>query len=507
MKLVTAAQMAELEQKAINEYGISSLLLMENAARGFCDCLEKETGSVQGKPIVVYCGSGNNGGDGFAIARHLYNRGGQVTVVQGFCEEKLKPDAKTNFEIVKKMGLPVISPEEVVSKSFSIVVDALFGTGFHGVPKEQYAEMIESINQSGALVVAVDIPSGAGSTDGQVGGACVRADLTVTFGLAKVGQFLYPAKEYVGKLCIADISIPLSLQNEFATSYDTLDSSLVSVVPKRSENSHKGSFGKVLAFAGSPGMSGACVLASLAVLKAGAGTVTAAIPESIMHVLSEQCREVMTMPLPTEGEQLSEEAVKVLLKKTESQDVLLAGCGLGNREETQKVLLPVVMQCMKPLILDADGINLLAGNIHILKERTAPTVLTPHPLEFSRLSGHSMEDIRMNRVGVAREFACEYGVVLVLKGADTVVAHPDGKIFICENSNSGLATAGSGDVLSGIIASLMAQGASAEDGANLGVYLHSSAGLLAREKLGARSMLAGDVLERLPEAIMMLEKA
>lgn len=505
MKLVTASQMTELEGRAIEEYGISSLLLMENAARGFCDCLEQETGSVKEKEIAVYCGSGNNGGDGFAIARHLSNRGGMVTVVKGFCEEKLKPDARTNFEIVKKMGLPMVSLCEIIGNRFTIVVDALFGTGFHGVPEGQYAEMIESMNQSGAFVASVDIPSGAGSTDGRVVGVCVRADMTVTFGLAKVGQFLYPAKECVGKLYVTDISIPAQVLQNFDTPYDTLDEELASVLPKREENSHKGTFGKVLAFAGSPGMSGACVLTTLSVLKAGAGMVTAAVPQSIIHVLSEQCREVMTMSLPTDGEQLSAEAEEVLLKKMESQDVLLAGCGLGSSEATKEVLLSVVSQCKKPLVLDADGINLLAGNIHIVKERTAPTVLTPHPLEFSRISGHSMEEIRLNRVAVATNFAQEYGVVLVLKGADTVVAHPDGRVCVCTVSNSGLATAGSGDVLSGIIASLLAQGASAGEAANVGVYLHSRAGLLAREQLGARSMLAGDVLLALPEAMMALE--
>ncbi len=505
MKLVTASQMTELERKAIEKYGISSLLLMENAARGFCDYLEQETGSVKGKKIAVFCGSGNNGGDGFAIARHLCNRGGQVTVVKCFCEDKLKPDAKTNFETVKKMGLPMVSHTEIVGNRFTIVVDALFGTGFHGVPEGDYADMIEAINQTGAFVASVDIPSGAGSSDGRVEGACVRADMTVTFGLAKFGQFLYPTKDYVGKLFVTDISIPVQELQAFDTPYGTLDEELASALPERAENSHKGTFGKVLAFAGSPGMSGACVLTSLAVLKSGAGMVTAAVPQSILHVLSEQCREVMTMALPTEEEQLSEEAINVLLNKMKSQDVLLAGCGLGNSKATQKVLLSVVSQCEKPLVLDADGINLLAGNIHIVKERTAPTVLTPHPLEFSRISGHSMEHIRVNRVAVATEFAQEFGVVLVLKGADTVVAHPDGRVYICTTANSGLATAGSGDVLSGIIASLLAQGAPAGDAANVGVYLHSNAGLLAREKLGARSMLAGDVLLALPEAIIALE--
>ncbi len=506
MKLLTALQMQELEQLAIGQCGISGLVLMENAARSFCDALEAERGFLCGKKIAIYCGSGNNGGDGFAVARHLYNRGAHVTIIAGFEPAKLKQDAKTNFDIITRMGISVLSFEESTALQFDVIIDALFGTGFRGEAEEIYSEMIQAMNHSGAYIAAVDMPSGANSSDGSVLGCCVRADLTVTFGMAKLGQFLYPAKEFVGKLSIVDISIPSHLLSAFPTPYYALDSSLAVSLPLRAENSHKGSFGKVLVFAGSPGMCGAGSLAAKAVLKAGAGMVTVAMPRSIIAGLSSSCIEAMTLSLPVEGEQLSKTAATMIREKLKTQDVLLAGCGLGGGESTKKALLDVVSACDKPLVLDADGINLLKGNINILQNKSTPVILTPHPLEFSRISGHSMEYIKENRITAACEFARQYKVVMVLKGADTVVAHPDGRAYVCQTSNSGMATAGSGDVLSGIIAALLAQGATAHDAANLGVYIHSKAGTLAREELGAYSMMAGDILSFLPEAMKSLEK-
>ncbi|MGN1058839.1 MAG: NAD(P)H-hydrate dehydratase [Clostridia bacterium] len=504
MKLLTAAQMRELEQLAIREYGIDSLLLMENAARSFCDVLEAETGSVRDKEIAVFCGPGNNGGDGLAISRHLYNRGAAVTIAAGFDPSALKNDTKKNFDIITRMGLPVLSAAQLQGRRFAIAVDALFGTGFHGEPEGDMRTLIETVNQSGGLIAAVDMPSGTSADDGSAASCCVQADLTVTFGMAKLGQFLYPAKDMAGKVITTDISIPMPVASAFPTPYRTLDAGLAGRLPHRAENAHKGSFGKVLVMAGSPGMSGACAMAAAAVLKTGAGMVTAAVPRPIMETVAASFREMMTLPLPFEGDQLAKTAAGVVLEKLKNQDVLLAGCGLGAAEGTKKALLSVVGSCDKPMVLDADGINLLKGNINIIKNKTAPVILTPHPLEFSRISGHSAEYIRENRVPAAVDFAKTYKVVLVLKGADTVVAHPDGSVYICTQSNSGLATAGSGDVLSGVIASLLAQGAAPGDAANLGVYIHSQAGLAARKRLGAYGMTAGDVLDALPGAVAAL---
>lgn len=505
MKPVTAHEMAELEQLAIGEYGISGLILMENAARSFCDALEKATGALNGRRITIYCGGGNNGGDGFAIGRHAANRGANVTIAAVFDPHRLKADAKTNFDIITRMGLLVLPWQEAAEHPCDIVVDALLGTGFSGELREPMPQVFHAINTAQAFVAAVDIPSGCSADDGAAAEA-VHADLTVTFGLAKVGHFLYPAKEFCGQLVVTDISLPHTVVADFPSRVCVMDEGLLSRLPKRSENSHKGNFGKVLAFVGSAGMGGAAVMASAAVLRSGAGMVTAAVPKSIWSVVASQVCEVMTLPLPTEGDALAKGAADVLIERLKTQNVLLAGCGIGTGESVKKTLLALLNACEKPIVLDADGINLLKGNINIVKNKTVPMVLTPHPLEFSRISGHSMEYIAANRLKAATAFAQSYQLVLVLKGADTIVAHPDGSAAICPLANSGLATAGSGDVLAGIIASLLAQGLSAADAADLGVWLHAQAGMAARKRLGARAMLAGDVLNALPEVLSAAEQ-
>lgn len=500
MKLVTAGEMTALEQIAIHEYGIDGLLLMENAARSFCDALETEWGNFHGKTVAVFCGKGNNGGDGFAISRHLANRGASVTVIIGFNPAELKADAKKNFDIIKKMQLSIIPFADMPKSRYDIVIDALLGTGFHGVATGDMAQMIESVNTSGERIASVDVPSGASCSDGKVDGVCVKADVTVTFCLAKPGHYLYPAKEYCGKVVVTDISIPKNIVNNFPAMAYTLDETLAEELPPRKENSHKGSFGKVLVFAGSEGMKGAAIMATTAVLKSGAGMVTAAIPNALCDLFAAQFPEAMTLPLP------SENATAFIQQNLSTQNVFLAGCGLGSAEETQNTMRLLALGCQNPMVIDADGINALAGHIHIIKNKTVPAVITPHPLEFSRISGLSVEHIQQNRLQVAQCFAKENGVILVLKGADTVVALPDGKAYISTQSNSGLAKAGSGDVLAGVIAALIAQGATPESATKLGVYIHGRAGMLAREKLGAYSMTSSDVLSLLPEAIRELAR-
>ena len=504
MKLVTAQQMSELEQCAIQEYGIDGLLLMENAARSFCDALESFFGSCCQKQIVVFCGKGNNGGDGFAISRHLYNRGADVTVVTTCNPKELKQDARKNFEIICRMEIPIASLQDVAGKSFDLVIDALLGTGFSGAVRPFMKDLINAVNQTGGKVISVDVPSGACCLDGSVSEPCVCADVTVTFGLAKPGHYLYPAKEYCGKVVVTDISLPKNLLSQFSADFYTLDGSLSAFLPKRKENSHKGSFGKVLVFAGSTGMSGAALMATTAVLKTGAGMVTAAVPDTICEIFSANLPEAMTLSLRTENEVLLEASANLIKEKLKTQDVLLAGCGLGTSETAKKALLAVLESCEKPMVIDADGINALSGHIYKVKNKTVPAILTPHPLEFSRISGLSVDYIQQNRLQVAQDFAKEFGVVLVLKGADTIVAHPDGEVYIATQSNSGLAKAGSGDVLAGVIAALLAQGATPKDGANLGVYIHSLAGMMVRNRLGAYSMTATDVIATLPETLEKL---
>ncbi|MBR5156216.1 MAG: NAD(P)H-hydrate dehydratase [Clostridia bacterium] len=506
MKLVTADMMRELEEISFSEYGVSSLVMMENAAQGFCEKLESETGSVCGKKINIFCGRGNNGGDGFAIARLLSVRGANVTVFIAFNPDELKKDARTNYELAVKFGIS-ISEFTGLTGDCDIVIDALYGIGFHGDIEGEELEMVNKINSSGAFVASVDMPSGASANDGSVAKTCVKADLTVTFGAAKIGQFLYPAKKRVGKLVVSEISIPNDVLNSYDSKLFVLDESIEAFLPEREENSHKGSFGKVLAFCGSKGMCGAAVMASEAILKSGAGMATLATPKCISDIAAQKLTEVMTLSLPSDdGESVSKTAFAILKEKLSKQDILLCGCGLGTGDGVKETVTKLVSESKKPMIIDADAINALATNINVLKKKNAPAILTPHMVEFSRISGRSVEDICKNRIGTARDFARKFDVTVVLKNADTIIACPDGRVFINAVSNSGMATAGSGDVLSGIIAGLAAQGLDASMSACLGVYIHSLAGQIARQKLVEYSMTALDILNAVPFAFMKIKK-
>ncbi len=500
MKLVTVNDMRELEQTAFNQYGVSSLVMMENAAQGFCEELKAARGDLRDKKINIFCGSGNNGGDGFAIARLLSVRGASPKVFVGFDLDKLKGDARTNYELAVKFGIPVSEFSGLIDKC-DIAVDALYGTGLHGEISGEEAEMVRYMNNCGAFVAAVDMPSGAKADNGEVSKNCVKADITVTFAAPKVGQFLYPAKKYVGRLSVAPISIPDELIKEHKSNLYTLDKSVFSLMPERAEDAHKGSFGKVLVFAGSKGMCGAAVMASEAALKSGAGMATLATPKCVADIAASKLTEVMTAALPVDGDAVSKSAITMLSEKIKEQDVLLMGPGLSGGENVKSIVMQLASESKKPMIIDADALNALKGSINILKKKKAPAVLTPHLVEFSRISGHSIEEIRSNRIALAHNFAKEFDVTLVLKGADTFVCCPDGRVFINTISNSGMATAGSGDVLAGIIAGVAAQGADLCDAACLGVHLHTIAGSLASEKKGEYGMTAVDILNEVPFAI------
>lgn len=500
MKVVNVSQMRELERTAMDLYGVPSLLLMENAAAGFLSALQSETGTLAGKKIHVFCGKGNNGGDGFAIARMAHNAGANVAVTLLFDEVTAAGDAKTNLEIVKKMGIPFVPIEAV--EHCDIVVDAIFGTGFHGETQGAAKEAIAQINKSPVFVASVDIPSGVSADNGYASDIAVTADLCVTFAAIKPGHLLFPGRAHVKKLIKTDISIPREVINQLQSGYDVIDKSKAMQIPKREANSHKGSFGKALAFVGSLGMSGAAVLSASAILKSGAGMATAAVPESISGICASHLAAVTTWPLPCESGVLKENAADLLLEKLNTQDVLLAGCGIGTSDAARKTVCRLVMENKKPMVLDADGLNAISGCPEILLKKKGEIVLTPHIAEFSRLCGLTTDEIKKNAMTVAQDFAMKYGVTLVLKDAVTIVATKAGAIFISTCSNSGMATAGSGDVLAGIIAGLLAQGASSEDAAVCGVYIHLSAGLAARKAKGEYGMTSEDLLSAVPEAFV-----
>lgn len=496
MKVVNVSQMRKLEMIATEEYGIPSLLLMENAAEGFIKALQNEIGSISGKKLHVFCGCGNNGGDGFAIARMACNLNADVAVTVLCDEDKATGDAKTNFEIVKKMGIPFTEADRCLS--CDIVADAIFGTGFHGEAAGKAKQCIELINKSNAYVASVDIPSGVSADTGRTSSASVFANLCVTFSALKPGHLLFPGRACFKKLIKVNISVPRKVINELQSGYDVIDKSVSTLIPERNLNSHKGSFGKALAFVGASGMSGAAVLSSSAILKSGVGMVTAAIPETIFNVCASHLTSVMTLSLPCENGVITDNAADLLLEKLETQDVLLVGCGIGTSASAQKCVFRLITESSKPTVLDADGINAVSDCTELLHRKKCELILTPHVVEFSRLTGLTVSEIKDNPLSLARDFAVKYNLTLVLKDAATVVAEKNGKLFISTSANSGLATAGSGDVLAGIITGLLAQGATPEAAAVCGVYLHSAAGIAARKAKGEYGMTSEDLLQFVP---------
>lgn len=501
MRIVTGEQMRNIEKIAIEDYGIPSILLMENASVGFCLLLINNNNLHTYKNIGVFCGRGNNGGDGFAIARYLHTHGYNVSCIIGFDEKDAKKllsnDSYSNYTLVKSVDVPIVD-YKCITEKYDFIIDAILGTGIKGAPKTSEAEMISIINKSNAYVVSVDIPSGANASNGKIYSECVCASSTIAIGQIKTGHYLYPAKNYVGHLGLVHISIPKNIINTLENGFYALNDKIFSYLPNRSDNSHKGDFGKVLAFVGSDNMSGAAILSVSAAFKSGVGMVTVASSEKVLQNILLSIPEAMTLPL---YEQACEDNLFSALKKN---DVMLIGCGIGLNESAKKLTQKLVTNCKKPMIIDADGINNLSENINVLYEKKAPIILTPHTMEFSRMTGLSPEYIEQNRLEEAIKFSKKYDVVLVLKGADTIIASPDNGTYISTYSNSGLATAGSGDVLAGITAGLLAQGAPTHIAAAAAVYVHSLAGMHASNNLGKRSMSASDIIKSLPEVLKII---
>ncbi len=495
MIAVDILTMKNLEKAATDDYGIPSIILMENAACGFVLALEKETGSLKGKNICVVCGRGNNGGDGYAIARLMHLKDANVDIFPLCDVSTLSGDAKTNMERAKKMGIPFI---DSFKYNYDIVIDAIFGTGFHGEVEGSAKYAIEYMNESGSYIASVDVPSGVIADIGQVCKTYVNANLLVTFGYAKIGLFLYPARSSYKKLIVSPISIP----KKSAYSYDIITKDSFSLLPERKGNSHKGTFGKALAFVGSSGMAGAAILAGSAILKSGTGMVTVATAENIISTLAHRFPSVMTLPLHQDNGEFPDTTAKLLLEKSKDSDAVLIGCGLGKSSSTCQAVIELINFLEKPLVIDADALNILSKNIDILNRLNKNIILTPHIAEFSRLSGVEISKIKENPILHASDFAKKYNVTLILKDAVTVVADALGKVSVCPASNSGMATAGSGDVLAGIVTGFLSQGLSPFCAATAGVYAHSAAGNIARELLGERGMTSEDILNCVPKALM-----
>lgn len=508
MKLLTADEMRELDRRAIEEIGIPGVVLMENAGRGAAELLCRRFAGLWPGPVLILAGKGNNGGDGYVIARHLLNRGWRVRTVVLTEEERVSGDAAINLRALQRSGggLTFAPDDRRLSgalrqkKDNRLVVDALFGTGLASEVGGHYAVAIDWVNAAGLPVLAIDIPSGVDATSGRILGRAVRADLTVTFGLPKLGQAIHPGISLCGALEVVDLGIPASLLAKAGDRHLLVDAAVAApLLPPRPATGHKGTFGHLLVVAGSTGKAGAAAMTGEGGLRSGAGLVTVACPAGVQSALAIKLTEAMTEPLPEVDGALSLQALAALQGLAEEKSALALGPGLGQADETFALVRRLLRESSLPLVLDADGLNAVVGHLAVLRERPpGSAVLTPHPGEMARLTGSTVAEVEADRVGVAREFAHRHRVVLVLKGARTVIALPDGRVRLNGSGNPGLASGGMGDVLTGLIGGLLAQGLSPGDAAVLGVYLHGRAADRLQSTQGNAGMLATDLLRELP---------
>lgn len=512
MKVVTAEEIRRIDRRAIEEYGILGVVLMENAGHNVVLSMIDCYGNLRGKKVSIVAGKGNNGGDGFVVARHLFNRDIRVEVYLLDESDDVKGDAKINLDILKKAGIPLyesatLKDLEKPLRDADIIVDAIFGTGISSKVTKPYSDAINAINSAGKPVVSIDIPSGVSSDTGEILGVAVKANLTVTFVLPKRGLLVFPGAEYSGVLKIADIGIPKGIVEEEDIKCHILTSKdIKALLPKRSPNSHKTSFGHLLVIAGSAGKTGAAAMTSLSALRVGAGLVTLSIPASLNDLLEMKTTEVMTLPLPeTDDLTLSVYAENILKEIFPKMTATALGPGLSTHPETVKLVRHLISNIEHPIVIDADGVNALIGHLETLKDAKGPLILTPHPGEMARLLDITSKEIQKDRIGIAQKFALKHKVYLVLKGARTIISDPDGNIFINPTGNPGMATAGTGDVLTGMIGGLIAQGMEPLAAAKTAVYLHGLAGDQAAEEIGEMGMIASDIIERIPKAIKFLK--
>ncbi|MCK4508619.1 MAG: NAD(P)H-hydrate dehydratase [Desulfuromonadales bacterium] len=516
MKVLTAAQMQEIDRRTIDEIGIPGVVLMENAGRGVAEEIVQRFSATDSPCALIMAGKGNNGGDGYVIARYLLNQGWDVKTLILAERDAIKGDAAVNLFALEKCGGQVdfILNAEALQSSLAaaggltVLVDAIFGTGLIKPAQGLYLQAIEWLNQQTFPVVAVDIPSGVDASTGRVPGVAVNASLTVTFAFAKVGLVSYPGAGLVGELVTVDIGIPEQISGQAAADCLFIDAEEASrLLPVRNQAGHKGTFGHLLVVAGSTGKCGAAVMAAESGLRGGAGLVTLACPQSVQPTIASRLAEVMTAPMLDVNGETSLLALDALLTLTEGKQALAIGPGLGLAEETSELMRRLVQDSALPMIIDADGLNAFCGHTHLLNSQAGrQAILTPHPGEMARLTGLSVAEIQADRFTVARDFAVRHRVVLVLKGARTLIASPDGKIHVNSTGHAGLASGGMGDVLTGLIGSFLAQGLTALDAATLGVYLHGLAADRLLASFGDAGLLATDVIYEIPAARQALSK-
>ncbi len=502
LKVCTAEQMRTIDRSCEELGSVPSIVLMENAAIScFYEIMKHNPQNA-----AVFCGKGNNGGDGFAIARHLFNNGINVKVYL-VCGSDFKGDALINYEIISKLGIKIIELYdtdllETEINTFDIIVDAIFGTGIKGEITGIAYDVINLINKSSKFTLSVDIPSGIDADTGEVGSVCINAGKTVTFAAYKRGLLLFPGADFCGEIIVKNISIPEYIIEAGNININIIDKQYVNkIMPKRKKNSHKGDYGKILIIGGSEGLTGAVCLSAQACVKSGAGLVTVAVCDSLNPVIEAKLTEPMSLPLPSSNGHLDKSCIDIILKKINDYDVCLFGPGIGRSDDIVEILAHILKVSEIPVIIDADGLYALSKNKSMLDDCRCSLILTPHEAEMSRISDYGLEYVSQNRLELSQSYSTSNGVTLILKGPHTIVTSPGGLQYININGNCGMATGGSGDVLAGIVAAFCARGIDETDAAALSVYIHGLASDIAAEKTGFDSLLATDIINNIANAL------
>ncbi len=509
MKIVTAEQMRRIDRITIEERGIPGVQLMEKAGQAVADAVCER---FSPDSVAVVTGKGNNAGDGFVVARILHQRRIHVVVFLMAGPEELRGDAKTMFEAlpaaVQRVRVEDIRQLADALPRFDLIVDAILGTGIQGPVKGPFGEAIEAINATGLPVVSVDIPSGLIAEGGPIQGPVVRAAHTVTMGLPKLGMLIQPGIAYTGTVSVADLDFPADLLNDPNIHLNHLTGKMIAgLLPPRPADGHKGTFGSVLIIGGSPGMTGAPVMAARAAMRSGVGLVFCAVAEALQGQIAARLLEELTLETPSSDKHRFDlSSLPSLLGHASRMEAVALGPGIGRAEATEMFVRRAVEAIPVPLVVDADALHALTGHFDAVRQRKAPTVLTPHPGEMSRLTGRPVAEIQSDRIGAARTLAADVRAVVVLKGAQTVIADPGGEVFINPTGNTGLAKGGSGDVLTGLIAGLLAQSGNALSAALCGVFLHGLAADLCAETIPPRAMIASDVIAHIPAAFSAVAK-
>ncbi len=533
LKVVTAREMQGIDRLTIEEYGIAGTILMERAGLSVAEKInylffqnsevkQRTTESGQRRTIAVLCGSGNNGGDGLVVARILHNNGHDVRVFITTNPEDLKADASINYKAVVKFGVKIYPIRRFLTHHAScithhdIIVDAILGTGLSKDVREPLSTVIEKVNKLPSAVVSIDIPSGISSDNGQIMGCAIKADYTVTFGLPKRGHLLYPGAEHTGRLFVEDIGFPRRLLTSEDIKVNLVEEAdAISLLPERPRYSHKGTYGHVLLIAGSRGKTGAGLMAARACLRTGAGLVTVGVPESLINAFQSRVTEEMTLPLPDKGNGTlsikSYEPILDFLKRR--ANVLAIGPGISVDDEIRELMRILITQINIPMVIDADGLNAITGNTTILKKSRAPIILTPHPGEMARLLKDNskfkvqnsklmdkdlLQLVEQDRISAAISFAKKRNTYLILKGVPTITATPQGGAYINPTGNPGMAKAGIGDVLTGMVSAFLAQGLKPLNAAILGVYMHGRVADIVAKKKGEHSLVASDIINAIP---------